>query len=288
MTNRSFLNCKPDTVSFSGSFSGGSLNPLVSYINRVCRSQTAISKKAVPVIEELKNIVKTEKIQGMPVWFMHNENSGKGTVIIFHGLGQNAATNQAFYKKFIENGYSVIAPEFCGFGGHQGEISAKYIKEAAAIVNKEIIKKRNIDNAQIVTLCFGAQPGAEAIINNPEIKSLIMLAPFQSFFQFDRCITTRNWFNLSETEKKFVKRFPSVLKPIDKALGTDLSDKLKKIENPVYIIHGTRDSVVPFKYSEALAERFKDIKLIGLEGIGHKPENKIIEQTVEVLNRVNR
>lgn len=53
--------------------------------------------------------------------------------------------------------------------------------------------------------------------------------------------------------------------------GTSLLDRLHRIDMPVTLIHGARDTIVPIGAAHATARRLRDARVIAIEGAGHAP-----------------
>ena len=53
------------------------------------------------------------------------------------------------------------------------------------------------------------------------------------------------------------------------ALSFDIYDTIRSYENPVLIVHGTQDPVVPLSYSGRAVETYPDARLEIIEGAGH-------------------
>lgn len=54
-------------------------------------------------------------------------------------------------------------------------------------------------------------------------------------------------------------------------LGTDISDRLNAIENPVLVVWGEHDTAVPLDIGRKLAERLTHAQLTIIRGAGHNP-----------------
>ena len=70
------------------------------------------------------------------------------------------------------------------------------------------------------------------------------------------------------------------LSGFDKYPGGDvklLSDVISLPNTSVYIIHGSRDKVVPLKNSMAFVDLYPQVKLKVLDGVGHNPFEEDVE-----------
>ena len=49
----------------------------------------------------------------------------------------------------------------------------------------------------------------------------------------------------------------------------DIYEKMGEFKKPVLLMHGTKDDIVPFRYSERAAETYPNAELVTYEGAGH-------------------
>ena len=65
-------------------------------------------------------------------------------------------------------------------------------------------------------------------------------------------------------------------------------DRLKEINLPTLVIHGTEDAILPFDHGQALADGIPNAKLMVLEGVGHEiPEQMTEEITSRMIEHFN-
>lgn len=68
------------------------------------------------------------------------------------------------------------------------------------------------------------------------------------------------------------------------AMGLPLEDAIGNVDTPVLIVHGTNDESVPFDDSVGLEKKFKNAKLIPIEGDTHCFDNKSKEMAEYVYD----
>jgi pimeloyl-ACP methyl ester carboxylesterase len=65
-------------------------------------------------------------------------------------------------------------------------------------------------------------------------------------------------------------------------------DRLKEINLPTLVIHGTEDAILPFDHGQALADGIPNAQLMVLEGVGHEiPEQMTEEITSRMIEHFN-
>lgn len=67
--------------------------------------------------------------------------------------------------------------------------------------------------------------------------------------------------------------------------ATGWIDRLKEIKQPVLVIHGTDDIVLPYVHAEALYEALPNARLVKLEGTGHELPRAVWPVTVNEIVR---
>ena len=65
-------------------------------------------------------------------------------------------------------------------------------------------------------------------------------------------------------------------------------DRLKDINLPTLVIHGTEDAILPFDHGQALADGISNAQMMTLEGVGHEiPDQLIGEITSRMIEHFN-
>lgn len=173
-------------------------------------------------------------------------------LIYFHGNAGHLGHRATKLSKFAEE-YNVFALSYRGYGESQGTPSEKglYLDAEAAV---EYLLGQGVSRAQIIL--YGESLGTGVATRTawayPGIKGVFLEAPYSSIAALAK------------------RQYPWV--PIDYLLQHrfDSIDYVTKIETPIFIIHGTQDSVIPHHESLKLQIVIPNLKeLVLLEKIGH-------------------
>ncbi len=83
--------------------------------------------------------------------------------------------------------------------------------------------------------------------------------------------------------------YEEIVKSVDESEMTALSPVNFEYSQPILIIHGTRDSVVPIEESKKFCNRFPSCKLVEIPGMGHAPakDAELKEINEAIANFVN-
>lgn len=210
----------------------------------------------------------------------------KGYVLLAHGINVNKNEWNNFYvdiaQELCKKGFASLRFDFRGHGESEGAqremtIIGETLDIAASI---EQISAQWDGNISIVGMSFGAGP---AIILSsqrmPKIRALVLLCPvidYVSTFLKPIVPWARGSFNKKGFEHLNKKGF--LLLDSEFELGAKLIEEFKVIKPyeflsetnlPVLVIHGDKDSMVPFKVSKRYGKPNKTSQFIEIRNSDH-------------------
>ncbi len=174
-----------------------------------------------------------------------------GLILYFHGNTRSIKGWGKYAKDFYRFGYDVVLVDYRGFGKSIGKRSEQAMLNDMQFVYEEL-SGRFSQNHMIV---YGRSMGsgfASKLASDNQPRYLILDAPYYSF-------------------RKVVERFLPFL-PMRLVLRYHLrTDKwMKTVKCHTYILHGTKDWLIPMKHSEKLqAINPKRTTLIRIKGGAH-------------------
>lgn len=220
-----------------------------------------------------------------------------GTPII---MSHAFLSNQKIMKKYAEGlakeGYVVFTYDFCGgalLGRSDGKFSDMSIdtekEDLKAVIN--YVEKRSYVNAKKLILIGASQGGFVSCLVASEYKErinkLILLYPAlcipddarkgkMLMIEFDPA-------NIKNTIKsgpfKFSAQYP------ESAININIYEEIKKIDIPIFIIHGSDDKIVNINYAKkainTASNKASDLVILEKAGHGFKKE-----QFKEALNDI--
>ena len=185
----------------------------------------------IPKIEKV-NIPTSDNLNLLG-WF-HKKDISKKTILFFHG-NAGSLENRIYKLNHFENldlNFLIIA--WRGFSGNSGKPNERGLyDDAKSAVNW--LKSVGIKEESIIL--FGESLGtavAIEIAQNKNFAGIVLESPFTS---------------MVEMGKKYYSFFPVSL------LLKDRYESIKKIKNihiPVLVMHGKKDSIVPFEMGEKI------------------------------------
>jgi uncharacterized protein len=182
----------------------------------------------------------------------HHENP-EGLVIYFHGNTRSIKGWSKYAKDFTKHGYDVLMIDYRGFGKSRGKRSEEGLFSDAQFVYNRMRAKYGYSEEKIVI--YGRSLGsgfACKVASNNKPKMLILDAPYYSF---------------SQLTNRFLPFLPLTI-ILRFQIRTDLW--IRYVRCPVYIIHGTKDWLIPYRSSVQLQGLVPlTARLIPIYGGGH-------------------
>lgn len=174
-----------------------------------------------------------------------------GLVLYFHGNSRSIKGWAKYAKDFYRYQYDVVLVDYRGFGKSTGKRTEKDMLNDMQFVYKTLSEQFHENHMLVYGRSMGSGFAAKLASDNKP-RYLILDAPYFSF-------------------KKVVERFLPIL-PVRLVLRYHMrTDKwIAKVNCHTYIIHGTKDWLIPIANSEKLqALNPRKITLIRIPGGGH-------------------
>ena len=204
-------------------------------------------KYDIPFKELFFDIEPGVRINGL---HFYRENP-KGLILYFHGNSRSIKGWSKYAVDFYRYDYDVVLVDYRGFGKSTGKRSEKEMLSDMQFVYSKLA----VQYPEHHILVYGRSLGsgfASKIASDNKPRYLILDAPFYNF-------------------TRVVERFLPFL-PVKFLLMYQLrTDKwLRHVNCHTYILHGTRDRLIPIKHSEQLQQiNPHKITLIRIHGGGH-------------------
>jgi pimeloyl-ACP methyl ester carboxylesterase len=175
----------------------------------------------------------------------------KGLILYFHGNTRSIKGWAKYAKDFYRHDYDVVLVDYRGFGKSTGKRSEKEMLDDMQFVYTSLAKEYSENHLIVYGRSLGSGFAAKLASDN-QPRYLILDAPYYNF-------------------RKVIERFLPIL-PVRFVLRYHLrTDQwIQKVKCPVYIIHGTKDWLIPIQHSERLRKiNPRKIILIRIHGGGH-------------------
>ena len=195
-------------------------------------------------------------------------------LIISHGLGGSYQGSQDFEECFAENGIGVYAFDFCGGSDNTRSshtpLDMSVVSEAEDLeaVLTEFENDEHVDTDRIFLLgkSQGAFVSTIVLSKHPEIRAFIGLYPGYVLQERIR----EEMEKYEEIPEKLEILWITVgRKYVKDLLSLDIYEMMKECDSDVLLIHGMKDSIVPFEFTQKAYEAFRNCTLVTLQDAEH-------------------
>ncbi|WP_309397810.1 alpha/beta hydrolase [Cerasicoccus maritimus] len=213
---------------------GLAIGLVVSYLG-LCLFAVFFSDRMIfpapePSYTDSKDIVKLPLRNGNEIATLYLENpDAKYTILYSHGNGEDIGMIRPFLEQLRDQGFSVLAYDYPGYGISDGRPTEQGALEAAANAFSYLAMIRDVDPDKVIL--FGRSLGSGpswALAAKKPVAGMIIDGGFSSTFRV-------------VTKKKIV--------PWDKFDNLALVDQ---VQCPILLMHGGQDRTVPFAHAEEL------------------------------------
>lgn len=201
----------------------------------------------IPFKEYFFDIAPGVRINGL---HFYRENP-KGLILYFHGNTRSIKGWAKYARDFYRYEYDVVLVDYRGFGKSTGKRSEKEMLSDMQYVYEKLAEKYSEHHIIVYGRSLGSGFATKVASENKP-RYLILDAPYYNF-------------------TKAVERFLPIL-PVRFVLRYQLrTDKwIRHVNCHTYIIHGTKDKLIPIRHSEALQKLNPGkITLIRIQGGRH-------------------
>ncbi len=180
------------------------------------------------------------------VWLKSNQS--KATVLIYHGNAQNLSSHIHLTHWLFEQGYDLFVFDYRGYGQSHGKAKPKGVHDDAISALEYVLANTN----------------QSIIIYGQSLGSAISLKALCGFKQHDRILSIIIEGGFVSYQSIANQKLASVwfLWPFSWLSHVLVSDQyaLKDFSNcpnkPLFVMHSTKDPIVPFKLGEEIFDRY--------------------------------
>ena len=172
------------------------------------------------------------------------------TIIYSHGNAEDIAQNRPVFERFVERGFSVLAYDYRGYGLSEGRPTEKNTYEDIEAAYSFLTENAGVSPDKIIPYgrSIGGGP-AVYLASRKQVAGVILQSAFTSAY-------------------RVMTHIPIL--PFDKY--NNLA-RIKKINRPVLIMHGTEDTIVKPWHGRKLFETANEPKLkLWVENTGHNED----------------
>jgi pimeloyl-ACP methyl ester carboxylesterase len=168
-------------------------------------------------------------------FFLRAEGTGRRPALVFaHGNAELAEQWIPVFDEVRAGGVHVLLPEYRGYGRSTGSPSERSIREDFVRFHERLVADPAVDADRVIYVGRSLGGGAVGVLARERPPSaLVLMSTFTS---------------VTEMAGRYL---------VPRAIVRDRFETLEAVRSlgvPTLVIHGTRDTIVPFHYGERLAE----------------------------------
>ncbi len=179
--------------------------------------------------------------------------SPKGVILYYHGNSGNLSRWGKEVQYLVGLGHDVLVMDYRGYGKSRGHRTMENLLEDAVLFYEYTRKQYAEDRITVYGRSLGTGLATYVAGRNQPAR-VILETPYHEF-------------------KSVVQRFVPVF-PIGLGLRFNFKSQeyIQNVKRPIYIFHGTEDSIVPYVYGQKLYESVSsgNAEFIGIEDGQHK------------------
>jgi len=255
----------------------------------------------------MTNTCELTTADGFKIAAVHTRSKGNQIVLWLHGITVDKNEYLDMYKKGVKylasRGIDSLRIDFRGHGESGGtsldfSIVGQMFDVQCAI--KYLRQQYNMErtNLRIVGCSFGAPPAIFSAIRYPKLlKGIILIAPVLSytrtFFkpetQWAKTIFNKKTLSAAVKTKQLLinDNFSISIRLIEEMRLIRPDVALGQVKQKIMIIHGEKDSMVPYAVSKDLSLQYSTIKFVNISGMDHGFMDAEDEEGTSQKSRVN-
>lgn len=189
--------------------------------------------------------------------------AGQPTLLVFHGNASSAEGTLAWFAPLVARGYGVVAAEYRGYASNPGRPDEAGLARDADAFYAAARAQAGSGRLLVVGHSLGGGV-AFGLALRQKLDALVTIGTFT--------------------------RLRAMAPKIVRALISDRYDNLAavpKLDEPLFLVHGIADDVVPVQMGQELHKAARLAKLHGLSavvrGAGHHPDGATIAAIVDMI-----
>lgn len=190
-------------------------------------------------------------------WKLVTTEEYKGSILFFHGNGQNISSHFVNVYWLTEYGYNVYLFDYRGYGKSGGSADLDTIVlDLQAMVEAPL---RLLDDEEAINIIGHSLGGSLAIYgvansqSKHRIKSLVTVGAFSDYHDVAQDTLSTSWLT-------WLFQWPFSFTIDNSYRPLDVIDQVSPV--PLMIMHSKKDSVIPYYHAEALFAKAKQPKIM--------------------------
>jgi len=180
-------------------------------------------------------------------WRLYSDRPASGTVLFFHGNGENISTHMANVYWLVSEGYDVLLFDYRGYGESQGEPDLDLIvQDAQDMIGYAVAHVDAGPGPVVIGHSFGASLSIYAVAHSrykDRIRALVSIAAFSDYHDVAQDALARSWlFWLFQWPLSFT--IDDSYSPLESVAGVS--------PVPLLLMHSKQDEIIDYYHALAL------------------------------------
>jgi len=180
----------------------------------------------------------------------------RGTVIQFHGNGENMTSHFLYSAWLTAKGYNLFAFDYRGYGASDGTPTQEGCVEDGMAAVDYVMGRADVDAGRVAvwgqSLGGAIAAAALATRKGPAVRALILESSFDSYRDMAADALSRSWVTWA------------LQWPFSRLLISDARKPANYFRRlppcPVLVVHGVADQVVPYRFGERIFAELNEPK----------------------------
>jgi len=203
-------------------------------------------------------------------WFKKAEKPGK-VVLFFYGNADSLQNYPDFFKKLSDAGYTVLGLNYRGYAGTKGKPTETNLYEDGKAAIKFLSQYDEQKNIIFAGRSLGTGVAVEMAAHH-KLKGLVLISPYTSMTNIAGEIY---WYMPVKYLARY--KFASI-------------DKIAQVKEPILIIHGRQDKLIPLAHAERLlaaATSRKELRIYENDDHNDVDMNRVGDDIIQFFGNTN-
>jgi len=215
-----------------------------------------------------RDLIYLQTQSGHQISAVHLKRGAGRTILYSHGNAEDLGLILPYIELLSDTcGTDVVAYDYCGYGISEGSPSEENCYQSIDAAYKYLRQQVNPSHIIAFGRSIGSGPTVDLVSRHPEIRAMVLQSPLESGGR----AVFGYWASLAAYPLDIFRNY----------------EKIDKVECPVLIMHGTRDTVVPHSNGVAIHAQCKNaVTPLWVEGCGHNdmPDYQCLKKVRDFLD----